>query len=193
MECGSSLLLLYSQHVPLFATPWTVARQAPLSMGFSKQEYRSGLLLPSPGDGIPDPGIEPTSPAVQANSRSSEPPGKPVITVRLSQRFSLLCSSSPLPGPHPARNLLQAPRASHPLSPARFHGAHTCSRALRFLCFPFAGWKGSGLCVVMKGLRMAHCMFILSLQPARSLKASVSSLLFLPTVLRKGIFCLLVC
>ena len=68
MECGSSLLLLYSQHVPLFATPWTVARQAPLSMGFSKQEYRSGLLLPSPGDGIPDPGIEPTSPALQVNS-----------------------------------------------------------------------------------------------------------------------------
>ena len=47
----------------LFATPWTVARQAPLSMGFSRQEYWSGLPFPSPGD-LPDPGIEPTSPAL---------------------------------------------------------------------------------------------------------------------------------
>ena len=44
-------------------TPWTVACQAPLSMGFSKQEYWSGLLFHSPGD-LPDPGIEPTSPAL---------------------------------------------------------------------------------------------------------------------------------
>ena len=49
------------------ATPWTVARQAPLSMGFSRQEYWSGLPLPSPGD-LPDPGIEPVSPALQAES-----------------------------------------------------------------------------------------------------------------------------
>ena len=47
-------------HVPLFATPWTVACQAPLSMGFSRQEYRSELLYPSPGD-LPDAEIEPTS------------------------------------------------------------------------------------------------------------------------------------
>ena len=46
--------------VRLFATPWTVAYQAPLSMGFSRQEYWSGLPFPSPGD-LPDPGIEPTS------------------------------------------------------------------------------------------------------------------------------------
>ena len=44
----------------LFATPWPVARQAPLSMGFSRQEYWSGLPCPSPGD-LPDPGIEPAS------------------------------------------------------------------------------------------------------------------------------------
>ena len=58
--------------VPLFATPWTVARQAPMSMGFSRQEYWSGLPFPSPGD-LPDPGIEAmylTSPA------TTEPPGK---------------------------------------------------------------------------------------------------------------------
>ena len=48
-------------------TPWTVAHQAPLFMGFSRQEYWSGLPFPSPGD-LPDPGIEPVSPALQAIS-----------------------------------------------------------------------------------------------------------------------------
>ena len=50
-------------HVRLFATPWTVACQAPPSMGFSRQEYWSGLPFPSPGD-LPDPGIEPGSPTL---------------------------------------------------------------------------------------------------------------------------------
>ena len=50
--------------VQLFATPWTVAHRAPLSMGFSRQEYWSGLSCPPPGD-LPDPGIEPRSPALQ--------------------------------------------------------------------------------------------------------------------------------
>ena len=62
-------------HVQLFATPQTVAYQAPLSMGFSKQEYWSGLPFPSPRD-LPDPGIEPRSPVLQADSLPSEPPGK---------------------------------------------------------------------------------------------------------------------
>ena len=48
--------------VQLFVTPWTVGHQAPLSMGFSKQEYLNGLPCPPPGD-LPDPGIEPSSPA----------------------------------------------------------------------------------------------------------------------------------
>ena len=61
--------------VRLFATPWTVAHQAPLSMGFSRQEYWSGLPFPSPGY-LPDPGIEPTSPELQADTLTSEPPGK---------------------------------------------------------------------------------------------------------------------
>ena len=61
--------------VRLFATPSTVAHQAPLSMGFSRQEYWSGLLFPSPGD-LPDPGIEPGSPTLQADALTSEPPGK---------------------------------------------------------------------------------------------------------------------
>ena len=50
-------------HVQLLESPWTVAHQAPLSVGFSRQEYWSGLPLPSPGD-LPHPGIEPTSPAL---------------------------------------------------------------------------------------------------------------------------------
>ena len=49
------------------ATPWTIARQVPLSMGFSRQEYWSGLLFPSPGN-LPNPGIESSSPAPQADS-----------------------------------------------------------------------------------------------------------------------------
>ena len=62
-------------HVQLCATPWTIAHQAPLSVEFSRQEYWSGLPFPSPGD-LPDPGIEPGSPVLQANSLPSEPPGK---------------------------------------------------------------------------------------------------------------------
>ena len=61
--------------VRLFATPWTVAHQASPSMGFSRQEYWSGLPFPSPGD-LPDQGIEPMSPAMQADALTSEPSGK---------------------------------------------------------------------------------------------------------------------
>ena len=61
--------------VLLFVTPWTVAYQAPPSMGFSRQECWSGLPFPSPGD-RPDLGIEPGSPALQADALTSKPPGK---------------------------------------------------------------------------------------------------------------------
>ena len=61
--------------VRLFSTPWTVAHQAPPSMEFSRQEYWSGLPFSSPGD-LPDPGIEPGSPALQADALLSEPLGK---------------------------------------------------------------------------------------------------------------------
>ena len=56
-------------------TPWTVACQAPLSMGFSRQEYWSGLPCPPPGD-LPDPGIEPVTPALAGGFFTNEPPGK---------------------------------------------------------------------------------------------------------------------
>ena len=63
-------------HVCLFVTPWTVAYKAPLSKGFSRQEYWSGLPFLSSGD-LPDPGIKPGSPTLQADALPSEPPGKP--------------------------------------------------------------------------------------------------------------------
>ena len=61
-------------HVRLFAISWTVVYQASLSMEFSKQECWSGLPFPSPRD-LPDPGVEPRSPALQADALPSEPPG----------------------------------------------------------------------------------------------------------------------
>ena len=64
--------------VGLFATPWTIAHQAPVSMEFSRQEYWSGLPFPSPGD-LPDPGIEPGSPALEADALPSEPQGSPIF------------------------------------------------------------------------------------------------------------------
>ena len=64
-----------------FATPWTAALQAPLSMGFHRQEYWSGLPFPTPED-LPDPGIKPLSPASSALAGrffTTEPPEKPVV------------------------------------------------------------------------------------------------------------------
>ena len=63
---------------PSLATQWTVALQAPLFMGFPRQEYWIGLPFPPPGD-LPDPGIEPEIPALPADSLPSEPPGKPRV------------------------------------------------------------------------------------------------------------------
>ena len=71
--------------VQLFVTLWTVAYQAPPSMGCSKQEYWSGLPFPSPGD-LPDPGIEPGSPALQTDALISEPPGKSYIAIKLRKK-----------------------------------------------------------------------------------------------------------
>ena len=72
------LLLLFSSSAvsDSFATPLTVARQAPLSMGFPRQEYRSGLPFPSPGESS-QPGIEPMSPALAGGFFTTEPHGKP--------------------------------------------------------------------------------------------------------------------
>ena len=79
MNNNFTFIVKLLSHVLLFATPWTVAHQAPLSIEFSRQEYWSGLLFPSPGD-LPDPGIEPRSPTLQADTLTSELPGKPNFT-----------------------------------------------------------------------------------------------------------------
>ena len=75
--------------VRLFVTPWAVAYQIPQSMEFSRQEYWSGLPFPSPGD-LPDTGIEPSSPALQADTLLSELPGKPIPTNRVVIKILLL-------------------------------------------------------------------------------------------------------
>ena len=73
-----NVCVLHAQSCPLFANPWTVAYQALPSMGFSRQEYWSGLPFPSPGD-FPNPGIKPGSPALQTDALLSEPLGKPYL------------------------------------------------------------------------------------------------------------------
>ena len=83
-------MLSHFSCVRVFAAPWTVAHQAPLSMGFSKQEYWSGLPFPPPGD-LPKPGIKPTSLSLlhwQACSLPLVPPEKPnFIRMQISQHF----------------------------------------------------------------------------------------------------------
>ena len=78
--------------VRLFVSLWTVAYQAPPPMGFSRQEYWSGLPFPSPED-LPNPGIEPGSPALQVDTLTSEPAGKPIISIL--SRYSQLGSQLP--------------------------------------------------------------------------------------------------
>ena len=73
-------------------TLWTVACQAPPSMGFSRQEYWSGLPFPSAGD-LPDPAIEPRSPTLQADSLLSMPPGKLVVMEKRDTRMMAGLSS----------------------------------------------------------------------------------------------------
>ena len=69
-------------------SPWTAARQAPLSTGFSRQEHWSGLPLPPPGD-LPHPGMEPMSPALAGGFSTTEPPGKPLRTAQWVLSLSL--------------------------------------------------------------------------------------------------------
>ena len=72
-------------HVRLFVTPWTVAYQAPPSMGFSRQEYWRGLPFPSPED-LPDPGIKPRSPALQADTLPSELKGLEAVQMHMTYK-----------------------------------------------------------------------------------------------------------
>ena len=89
-----------SSRVQLFVTPWTVAHQAPLSLEFSRLEYWNGLPFPTPRD-LPDPKIEPGSPALQAVSLLFEPPWKPINLDRLNSSAHLsFPDQMPLPKPN---------------------------------------------------------------------------------------------
>ena len=80
MHLGGEVKVKLLSRVRLFVTPRTVACQAPPSMGFSRQECWSGLPFPSPGD-LPNPGIEPESPALQADDLLTELRGKPNVLI----------------------------------------------------------------------------------------------------------------
>ena len=86
------LLFLVAKSCTTFCNPGECNRQAPPSMGFPRQEYWSGLPFPSPRD-LPDPGIEPRSPALQADALPSDPPGKPIPILYSSLLKKLLFSS----------------------------------------------------------------------------------------------------
>ena len=85
-----AVLCFSLSRVRLCATLWTVACQAPLSLGFSREEYWSGLLFPSPGD-LPDPGIEPASPAFQADSLPAELTAKPILYIVVCVFYTQQC------------------------------------------------------------------------------------------------------
>ena len=93
--------------VRLFATPWTEASQAPPSMGFSRQEYWTGLPFPSPED-LPNSGIEPGSPALQADALPSKPPGKPSLKLSLIKSINYTAAAA-------AKSLQSCPTLCNPI------------------------------------------------------------------------------
>ena len=88
-QCNKLSKLKSLSFLRLFATPWTVAHQAPVSVEFSRQEYWSVLPFSSPGD-LSNPGNEPRCPALQADSLLSEPLGKPIPTYMPQIKNTLL-------------------------------------------------------------------------------------------------------
>ena len=109
----NSMCVCNSKCVQAYSTPWPAARQAPLSVEFSRQEYWSGLSFPPPGD-LPHPGIKPASPALAVGFFTPEPPQKSLNSIGLPRKFirvfSIQCfeipvsclllpsNSTPLPG-----------------------------------------------------------------------------------------------
>ena len=116
-------------HARLFVTPWTAAHQAPLSMKFSRQGYGSGLPFPSPGD-LPNPGIEPGSPELQANSLPTELQGNSSWALSNPKRWC--CPSAVLNMPANLENLAVATG----LEKVSFHSnpkERQCQRTLKLL------------------------------------------------------------
>ena len=133
--------------VRLVTTPWTVAFQAPLSMGFSRQEYWSGLPFPLPGE-LPDPGIEPGSPALEANALTSEPPGKPLLLRLLLNRFShvRLCAA-PETAAHQAPLSLGLSRQEHCLKSSTNGDSTQCRAHKRYINTRWTA-PASNLCIL---------------------------------------------
>ena len=97
--------------VRLFVTPWTVAYQAPPSMGFSRQECWSGLPFPSPGN-LPNPGIKPRSPTLQADALPSEPPVcQSLLIVNIKKLPTSLWIKESLPHCTPSENTIPLSRS----------------------------------------------------------------------------------
>ena len=94
-QINAGLKVSVTQSCPTLCDPmdYKGTHQVPLSMGFSRQEYWSGLPFPSPGD-LPDPGIEPISPTLQADSLPSEPPGSPNTSLGDSNTINSHMNSS---------------------------------------------------------------------------------------------------
>ena len=94
IQSNTHLVVVQSlSRVWLFATPWTVAHQAPLSMGFPRQDDWIGLACPSPGD-LPDPGIKPSSPALAGRFFTTEPPGKSQTSTDRTSNLRLFLNPS---------------------------------------------------------------------------------------------------
>ena len=94
-EASGNQVVLPGSAMSDSASPWTVARQAPLSLESSRQEYWNGLPFPSPGN-LPAPGIKPRSPAMQADFLPRGPPGKPPVTIITAKAsFCVLCKYDP--------------------------------------------------------------------------------------------------
>ena len=120
-------------YVQLLVTPRTVAHQAPLSIGFSRQEYWSGLPFPSPGD-LPDPGIEPASPALAGGFFTTEPPWKPLR--EMGRVLNDPRNERPSLGAAPSVLVQQAgPGANWTQSPALLLVSHLAPSSFTFLHF----------------------------------------------------------
>ena len=115
-----------------FAILWTVARQAHLSMGFSKQEYWSGLPFPSPGD-LPGPGIKFASPTLAGGFFTSEPPGKQTKN-RITNKSNKTCLNLAAPSSYHSR--LPLPVQNSPTNPPHVSSALLCNS----LQYSFYSW-----------------------------------------------------
>ena len=92
LACQGLLLLSHFSHIRLFAAPWTVARQAPLSMGLPRQEYWRGLPLPSSGH-LPNSGTEPVSPVVAGGFFTTEPLRRSLYSLSKFQLYNVVLSA----------------------------------------------------------------------------------------------------